>query len=431
MLAESGVSLDSESAHCHPALEMASLRIGIVGGSISGCSAAVLARAAGHRPEVFERSTQGLVGRGGGIGTPTHVFTALQQEGIIEQNFSHLTASQLGFGVRTPEEPDFGRFPWRMPFGFAVFHWNTLWRELRKRVPDDTYHIGHEVLSAETTIDGGARLNFNARDSRDFDLVLFADGYKSIGRQGLFPESKLEYRGYGLWRGLLPEAEMPPGLELTEGVMVRFSYVEGAGDMVMYLVPSQDGDSSLGNRMVNWAAYVPIPEEDLPRFMVDRDGVVRQGSIPPGKMSAQAEATLQTFMQANLPTHYATIVSRTTTTHMQLIYTANVPAYASGSIALVGDAGVVAQPFTGSGVFKGFNNAKDLVEALSSEGDLGAALERWNQQQLVRGNQLLALGEQMEDAFIWNRLDLSVADAEATKAWFTNAVTFPESFKHS
>jgi len=34
-----------------------------------------------------------------------------------------------------------------------------------------------------------------------------------------------------------------------------------------------------------------------------------------------------------------------------------------GRICLMGDAGVVAPPFTGSGVFKGANNAVDLAEA--------------------------------------------------------------------
>ena len=46
------------------------------------------------------------------------------------------------------------------------------------------------------------------------------------------------------------------------------------------------------------------------------------------------------------------------------------------------------------------------------------------------GNRLLALGEQMEQAFIWDSLDLTTADAASTEAWWREAVTFPEDFSY-
>ena len=45
------------------------MKIGIVGGSIAGCSAAILLSKEGYEVTVFERSNKSLVGRGGGIGT--------------------------------------------------------------------------------------------------------------------------------------------------------------------------------------------------------------------------------------------------------------------------------------------------------------------------------------------------------------------------
>jgi 2-polyprenyl-6-methoxyphenol hydroxylase-like FAD-dependent oxidoreductase len=42
-----------------------SLKVGIVGGSIAGCSAAILMSRAGHDVTVFERSRGVLQGRGG------------------------------------------------------------------------------------------------------------------------------------------------------------------------------------------------------------------------------------------------------------------------------------------------------------------------------------------------------------------------------
>jgi len=37
----------------------------------------------------------------------------------------------------------------------------------------------------------------------------------------------------------------------------------------------------------------------------------------------------------------------------------------------------------------------------------------------------------MEQAFIWNSLDLATADAAATESWWKQAVTFPEEFTYA
>ena len=99
--------------------------------------------------------------------------------------------------------------------------------------------------------------------------------------------------------------------------------------------------------------------------------------------------------------------------------------------ALVGrGGGMVIQPFTGSGVFNGYHNAVDLLEALESHDTIEEALMGWSANQVRSGKRLLALGEQMEKAFIWEPLDFASADAETTAAWWTKSVTFPEEFSY-
>ena len=117
-------------------------------------------------------------------------------------------------------------------------------------------------------------------------------------------------------------------------------------------------------------------------------------------------------------------------TYVQLIYTVRVPAYAKGRMCLIGDAGSVAQPFTGSGVFKGHANVVGLLDALSTHGDLDDALATWSTEQVHVADHLLALGKQMEQAFIWDSLDLTTADASATEAWWRASVSFPEEFTY-
>lgn len=213
--------------------------------------------------------------------------------------------------------------------------------------------------------------------------------------------------------------------------MPRLSYAHTQGNFVIYFVPDDNGQATEGNRIYNWAAYIPIAEAELPAFMVDRDGVTHSGAIPPGKMRLEEESRLKKLMANNLPTYFGDIVSKTRDTFVQLIFTANLPAYHKGRICLIGDAGMVAQPFTGSGVFKGHTNVTDLLSALKSYDQLDDALQHWDKEQVKIGNRLLALGEQMEQAFIWNPLDLAIADAAETENWWKQAVTFPENFTHA
>ena len=182
--------------------------------------------------------------------------------------------------------------------------------------------------------------------------------------------------------------------------------------------------------MVNWAAYIELPVAEVPAFMIDVHGRPRVGSLPPGAMRPDEEDRLKALMAENLPSYYGDIIARTQNTYVQLIYTTALPAYARGRMALIGDAGMVAQPFTGSGIFKGYQNAKALLDALASSTDLDAALESWSRDQTRLGHRLLTLGEQMERAFIWEPLDLAHADAEATEAWWRRSVAFPGDFSY-
>jgi 2-polyprenyl-6-methoxyphenol hydroxylase-like FAD-dependent oxidoreductase len=123
-------------------------------------------------------------------------------------------------------------------------------------------------------------------------------------------------------------------------------------------------------------------------------------------------------------------VAKTQDTYVQLIYTADLPAYYRGRMGLIGDAGMVIQPFTGSGVFKGYHNATELLEALDTHETVDEALKEWSEVQVRTGKHLPALGEQMEKAFIWEPLDFASADAETTAAWWKASVTFPEEFSY-
>jgi len=405
------------------------LKIGIVGGSIAGCSAAILLLRAGHDVMVFERSSGKLVGRGGGIGTPSAVLDALIEQDIIDEDFPRFSATSMPFTGKRSADDRLGNTPWSLPLDLLAFHWSALWNNLRKRVPDELYRTGQQVVGAKMNDNSTVTIQLKDGTEAEFDLVLFADGYQSLGRKLLFPDVDLSYRGYMLWRGLLPEKEMQDSAPLGTKVP-RLSHSSIPGHTVMYFIPNDNGSVKEGDRIFNWAAYLPISGEELSEFMIDRDGRQRTGTMPPGKMRIDEENRLKEIAVSNLPTYFGEVISKTQDTYVQLIYTSDLPAYFRDRLCLIGDAGMVIQPFTGSGVFKGYNNVKDLLDSLADNQSVETALEHWGDKQLQTGKRLLALGAQMEKAFIWESLDFATADSETTLAWWKASVTFPEDFSY-
>jgi len=404
------------------------MKIGIVGGSIAGCSAAILLSKAGHEVTVFERSSKSLVGRGGGIGTTPALLEKLKEDGLIDRDFPSFSIQNMPFVGKHPDFEPFGRKAWAMPMSFEVFHWNALWRSLRAKVPEGNYRSGNAIIHAEMKGDLVA-LTTHKHESFDFDLVLFADGYQSMGRKLLLSDSKLQYRGYVLWRGLLPEVEMSQDCPLENNIL-RQSYGQHPGHNVMYYIPNQNGSIQEGERIFNWAAYIAVAPDQLDIVMTDREGNIRNGTIPPAWVHPDNEQRLKDFLCKQLPEYYAEIISKTKGSYIQVIYTLDAESYYRDKMCLIGDAGTVIQPFTGSGIFKGYNNVKDLIQTLNESASLEEALRSWSDLQTKSAKRILALGEQMEDAFIWKQLDFSSANEETVKKWWKSSVTFPDHFSY-
>ena len=403
------------------------LNIGIVGGSLAGCTAAALLLREGHNVTVFERTESDLVGRGGGIGTMKALLDQIKQDGLIPDDFAHFDITGMPFVGKHPGHEPYGRSAWAIPMSFAVFQWNELWRNLRNNVPDSVYHRGVEITAAGMQTENLVTLTTSQGIEHEFDLVLFADGYRSLGRKILFPDAKLKYRGYFLWRGLLNERDVDNHSPLKSNIL-RLSYIKQPGHNVMYFIPDQHGTVTPGSRVFNWAAYVAVDETSLAEMMTDKDGTTWEGTLPPGLMRPEIEMKLKSFLARNTPGHFAEIVNKTSDSYIQVIYTLDLQSYYQDRMCLIGDAGMVVQPFTGSGVFKGYQNINDLITSMNDEPTLDSALSRWSNEQVQRGRRLRALGEQMEKAFIWEQPDFAEITSDETEAWWRAAVTFPDEF---
>ncbi len=408
-------------------METRTLNIGIIGGSLSGCMAAILLRNAGHKVTVFERSKKGLVGRGGGVTTTRRVLDRMIAAGLIDADFPSARYNELQLTKVADGAPEFGHCPLTLSLDMNCVHWSGLWENLRKRVPDEDYH--HNV-SLKTAFDHGdhVTLEFENGDRRDVDLVLFADGYNSLGRRIMFPDVDLTYRGYTVWRGVVPESEIRPAPQLA--VHPRVSLKSRPGSFISYMIPSRDGSDGIGERLLNWACYFPLSERELGDFMIDNQGARRVGTIPAGAMRPEQDSALKAMISEELPQFYAEIVAQSQDNQIQQIYTSHLDMYAKGRMCLIGDAGVMVPPLTGAGVFKGLSNAQQLVEALAMDTPLSDALDIWSTAQARSAQSIMDMGMDMERAFIWDTIDLAAETPEACADWFDKSVKISPEYSY-
>jgi 2-polyprenyl-6-methoxyphenol hydroxylase-like FAD-dependent oxidoreductase len=279
-------------------------------------------------------------------------------------------------------------------------------------------------------VDQTAELSFDTGLSERFDLVVFADGHRSLGRRLLFPKVDTAYSGYILWLGLYDEADMADSAPL-EGVMARVKLAETGGHVVFHFLPGPDGSVLKGRRRVNWSCAIPLPADQLSEHLAGANGRRQAGFLPPGQVHPAIERRLKDLVGSQLPAFYAGLVSDTSDTAIQPVYRVEMPAYHRRRLCLIGDAGELTPPLSSSGVFKGTGNAIDLAAALQEVGDVEAALAEWGRAQTVASRRLAAVARQMEDALVWDMPDLAVMDEVMAAAWWQNAVTFPDEFAYN
>lgn len=403
------------------------LDIAVVGGSIAGCLAAALLARAGHRVHVYERSASDLVGRGGGIATSDSVIRGLKDSDLIDDDFPTIAHQHMRFAKRADGFEREGRAPWRPELDMQCVHWSGMFEALRQRIPDTNYHLNKQLVEL-IPVQGGNRLTFSDGTSREAELVVFCDGFRSAGRQMLFPEVELEYRNLVIWRGVLPESAVETGDALDDHPRISLSSMPGS--FITYLMPHEQGSVVPGTRVINWAVYLPLTASELPQWMIDREGQPRTGTLPAGQFPLDRERELKSMMHEQLPTLYADIVEASVDTQFQPVRVCRAPAHVLGRACLVGDAAMPIQPLTGSGMFKAWQNARTLVEAIDSELSLDQSLQQWSDGQSALDERLLETGLGLEQAFIWEPIDLAVADEKSIERWWREKVRFPKDYSY-
>ena len=229
-----------------------------------------------------------------------------------------------------------GRQRWLGDFqmSFTLLNWAHLYQGLRRRVPDGLYRSGAAVERTEAAPDG-TTLHLRPGGSLDFDLVVCADGYRSLGRGLVDPGAAPAYRGMVLWRGLLPERDIRAGA-LGGCDLLRPVYRGGHG--IAYYVPGPGQSTEPGKRLLMWGYYLQVPESALASVLVDDQERQQSGSVPFGKVHPEVRAAPESRLAGLLPPPLFELVRQSGNPSVQAIYSYVPPSYAHDRLCLAGDA---------------------------------------------------------------------------------------------
>lgn len=397
------------------------LRIGIVGGSITACATAALLHRAGATVSVYERSSGSLEDRGVGLAMKISTLEELAKRDLIDADMGHVPVWLRTF-ARKHEGPALDGTPWQVyweqPVAFHANHWGVLFRSLRKRVPDEIYHPGHEVTGVDEKPDGSIDLRFANQATHNFDLVIFADGYESFGRRVLYPESAPTPTRYFLWRGMIDEDVMPMPPAYADTI-TYFGYEYGHG--FVYYVPSPDHGSSTRKRRLNWAFHETIAGKTIPGIKPDADGYIAKG-LRPGAASDEQVAYCRALARRYFPPYFSAVVEATPQPFIQPVIDICVPRYTRGRICLIGDAATLSRPHIGGGAGKALDDALALAESLATRESLDDALRQWDEARSALGSEVFGLGQSLGRHLVEATPDWDSMDQAAMDLWWQGVI---------
>lgn len=375
---------------------------------------------------VFERSESDLVSRGAGIVTVTAAWQNTMALGLFDAT---IPACRADYSRLVTREPRTGQARWLgdVRLGLTLFNWAHLYHGVRRHVPDDLYRNGTAVERIEATRHGPT-LRFHQGGSLDFDLVVCADGYRSLGRGFIATAAAHRYRGMVLWRGLLHERDIPADA-LGGCDVLRPMYPGGHG--VAYYIPGPGRDAERGERLLMWGYYLQVPESDLAAVLVDDQERRQFNSVPFGKVHPEVREAMEYRLAGLLPSSLVDLVRQSGHSSIQAIHSSVQPSYAHDRVCLVGDAGAVFPPFAGSGVLRAVANAASLADILADGADLDDSLCRWSAAQAQVAAKVIPDAEAIERHYVFGMPDLAAMPTAATNDWVSAAyaglpVTLPE-----
>lgn len=213
--------------------ELKNLNIAIVGAGFAGAAAAKVLSTMGANVNVYEQASE-IREVGAGIGLRPSTMDRFRQWGIFD-DIAQVSSPSDYFEILTATGESIIKEAWPGIHDFAtetkthLIHRCDFIDTLVGVLPDGMVHLGHKL---ETIEDHGdhALLTFAGRKTVAADLVIGADGIKSVVRQQLFSDKEPVFSGEHAYRAVI-SADDAYGMVVDDNLRM---YI-GSGTKVYFL----------------------------------------------------------------------------------------------------------------------------------------------------------------------------------------------------
>ena len=191
-----------------------------------------------------------------------------------------------------------------LPHPQVVTSRDRVHRSLRDALPAGRDHLGSRVAGHE---DGGdaVRVGLSNDETREADLLVGADGFRSAVRARMLPEVGPTCSGHVVRRALAPEAALPePG---REAILPAFASFAAHGTQIIgYPIAGPGNDRRPGHRRYDFVLHAKAEgPDDMP---TDAEGIRHAASIPPPPIRDDVLAAMREDAEARLPAPFPTIL---------------------------------------------------------------------------------------------------------------------------
>jgi len=353
----------------------------IAGGGIGGLAAGIALRQAGLEVQVFERSRE-LREIGAGLMIWPNGTRALQALGVEARA---LTVQQIDLrhwrGRHLMTIPA-GTISERYGSDVAFVHRADLQAALARTFGRDGLYLGADVCAFT---EDGSRVQANLRDgtAATGDLLLGADGLRSVVRRQLLGDGEPAYLGSTIWRGIVGSE----GIGLPRGHGINW-VGRGSEFLAFYL----------NDDRIYWACVTKEPQADGPGPGGNKEDVLEcfgdwAEPVPALIAATDGGTILRNDMYDRPPARR----------------------WSRGHVTLVGDAAHPMTPNQGQGACQALEDAVALGECLKRSFDLTEAFDLYERRRLRRANRVVTMSRQASRAVqIENRLLCVVRDGLAS-----------------
>ena len=355
-----------------------------MGGSLGGLNAALYLRDVGFAVTVLERASKPLAGQGAGIVLNPYTVRYLMNSQAEALNVADISIRSRYLRYLDDNSEIIAEL--EAPYRFASY--NSIYAGLLTLFGRENYHLNQRVTGFDQR-GSSVRVHTDQGLQVTCDLLVCADGIGSDARRWLLGNTPAEYAGYVAWRGTISTAVIPTTtFDLLQDAIIY--HIRPDAHLLTYSIPLVENALAERHRYINWLWYRNVAASGpLEAFMTDRDGFVRERSVPPGAVHDEAIAAMRAEA-ACVPALLRELILATERPFLQAIFDYEIPQMVFGRICILGDAAFSARPHTAAGTAKAAEDARQLGLALRQcQNDVPAALKLWEEKQLQLGRNLV------------------------------------------